>query len=377
MAQPTQDFLQFLRSLWRLARWIALGMAALLVVILASEIHSLYLLAAALSPWAGRLFLLITAAGLWWLLGVPILRFCRMPLAVKPPPLPGPGEGLAREHLIRHLDYVAKYLRAQRANPLMAERSTEVVDAIGAAHALRDRIAARTEGEPEKWLGEIESFERDRVDPLLRPLDAEAERVIRNEALGVGVATAISFNGTMDAFIVLWRNINMVSRVARIYHGRPGPRAGLAIYRDVAATALLSNYLDNITDQVGGFLGNWAGGVAGVVAGPLLDGGANALMTLRLGYLAKARCRSFQAWTDAHRRSVLMKCLKLAKDASVSVLSEIAAQTGGVLGGVVGGAAAAGSTLVKGAKETIRGAKDLFTGKWPGKPPEEGEEPAT
>ena len=48
----------------------------------------------------------------------------------------------------------------------------------------------------------------------------------------------------------------------------------------------------------------------------------------------------------------------------MGVLSELVTQLGGVFGGVMGGAAAgaafAGSTLFKGAKETVRGAKGTF-----------------
>jgi uncharacterized membrane protein YcjF (UPF0283 family) len=258
----------------------------------------------------------------------------------------------------------------------MAEVAVDLHSAIDEAEALRDRLGRIDPGALDEAMRDIEAFERTRVAALLRPLDAEAERVIRNEALGVGVATAVSMNGTMDAFIVLWRNVNLVSKIARIYYGRPGPRAGLAIFRDVAATALLSNYLEGVTDHVGGLLGNWAGSVAGVVAGPLLDGGANALMTVRIGYLAKARCRSFQAWTDRHRRNVLIQCLKMTKDVSISILAEIARQTGGIFGGVIGGATAATGTIIRGAKGTIKGAKDIITGKWPRRP-EEGEQPAT
>lgn len=367
MAQPAYEIIRVFQGIWKLLKWVLWGMAIFLVFILTAEVHSMYLLASGIHPWLGYAFLAVVVLALWFLILMPIFRFLKVPVAIKPPPLPRRDQGLAPSHLVVHLEYVAKYLRGQRRNERMKEHLGKIDEALREIDTLVNTINKRGAIGLDQSLRDMEAFENDTVNAVLRPLDAAAEKVIHFESLGVGVATAVSFNGTMDAFIVLWRNVNMVAKIARIYYGRPGPRASLAILRDVGATALIANYLDNITDQVGGFLGNWVGGLAGVVAGPLLDGGANAVMTLRLGYLAKARCRSFQAWTDEHRRSVLLKSFSNAKEASKTVLTEMATRVTPVLGGILGGVGAVGQGIFKGAKETFKGAKDLFSGKWPGK----------
>lgn len=374
MAQPGLEFVLTLRSAWRLLRWLLLGAAAIVALLCAAQVHSLYQLFRGVHPLLGVLFLAVAATGLWWLVGVPVVRFLRMPVAVKPPPLPALDAGLTPTHLDVHLRYVARYLRGQLLNPRMRRQRAEVEAAVRECEALRARVTAPGAPGLREVLGEVEAFERERVDRLLAPLDAEAERVIRQEALGVGVATAVTLNGTVDALIVLWRNVNLIAKLAQIYYGRPGPRGTLAILRDVSLTVLLANYLDDLSDWAGSMIGKWMGTVAGLVAGPLINGGANAVLTLRVGYLAKDRCRTFEAWTEERRRSVLAKCFGLAAEASKGVLTELASRVGGlmggIVGGVVGGTAGAGSFL-------LRSARDLFTGAWWRGGPEEGKaEPA-
>jgi uncharacterized membrane protein YcjF (UPF0283 family) len=177
------------------------------------------------------------------------------------------------------------------------------------------------------------------MEPLLAPLDRLVEQDIHAEATAVGVATAISLSGAVDAAIVLWRNVNMVSRVARIYYGRPSLRASLLVVRDVAGAVVLSRALDDVTDMAGDALGRVAGRIGGMIAGPVMDGSVNALVTLKLGYLAKSRCRSFTAWTPQKKANALAEVFNQIKTESVSVTGELVKTLGGV-GGAVGGAVA-------------------------------------
>jgi putative membrane protein len=360
MAPPGTEIIQVFRTAYRLLRWLLCGSVALVVIVFVAQVNSLYLLFAGIHPLAGMAFLVAVAAAVWWLIGVPLAAFLRMPVAVRPPPLPPIDQGLDTEHLRVHLDHVARYLANQRANPAMVEGRGEIETVIEDCHGLRRVVVERGQEGLAESLREIGAFEVERVEPLLRPLDVEAERIIRQEALGVGVATAVTLNGTMDALIVLWRNVNLISKLARVYYGRPGARGSMLVLRDVSLAVLMANYMDNVANMAGGLMGKWMGHVAGLVAGPLINGGANAVMTLRVGYLAKARCRSFQAWTEEQRRSMVIKCFKLASDASRSVLTELATRVGGAFGGVasvVGGAVGVGGSV-------LRGAKDLFTGQW-------------
>jgi uncharacterized membrane protein YcjF (UPF0283 family) len=146
----------------------------------------------------------------------------------------------------------------------------------------------------------------------------------------VGVATAVSMNGTVDAFIVLWRNANLIARVSRIYFGRPHLGGSLRILRDVAAIVVVSRALEDVTDITGDVIGGLLGRMGGLVAGPLMDGGINAMMTLKLGYLAKRRCRSFKGWSAGQARAISEEALQGVKQESGSVVADLLKRCGGL-----------------------------------------------
>ena len=156
------------------------------------------------------------------------------------------------------------------------------------------------------------------------------DSLIHAEAVGVGIATAVSMNGTVDAFIVLWRNANLVARISRIYFGRPHLMGSLRILRDVAAIVVVSRALEDVTDITGDVIGGLLGKMGGLVAGPVMDGGVNAMMTLKLGYLAKRRCRSFKGWSAKQAKSISAEALKDVKEESGSVVTDLLKGVGGL-----------------------------------------------
>jgi hypothetical protein len=290
------------------------------------------------NPILGYAFLALVGVLAWRLLGVPVWRFLRMPAVLAPPKLPAKAEEWTAAHVKARVDFLSRYLSGLRRNPRLAQTADRVRSAAEDLAALRERLSGL---DAKTARAELARFEHVKVEPLLRALDREVDRLIRAEALSVGVATAVSPNGTLDAFIVLWRNANLVSRIANVYYGRPGVRGSFRILRDVSAAALLATYLEGLTEAAGGVLRGIFGSVVGVVAGPLLDGGINAVATLRIGYIAKARCRSFAAWTETTRAQALHDALAAAKDRSKEVIAELAKEAGvGIAGaaGKVGGA---------------------------------------
>ena len=176
---------------------------------------------------------------------------------------------------------------------------------------------------------DVLSLERGTINRLLEPLDAQAREVIRKEALAVGIATAVSWNGTIDAFFVLWRNCNLVSHLGKIYYGRPGVRGTLSILRDVSAATIASAYLQDLTDMAGQAIGGMFGKHVGLVAAPLLDGGVNAVATLRIGHLAKARCRAFSSWKEPSTVDAVSGALREAAGFSKDVVTEVIKTVGG------------------------------------------------
>jgi uncharacterized membrane protein YcjF (UPF0283 family) len=228
------------------------------------------------------------------------------------------------------LKYDLKYLDMLASNPLLQDERDALREGIAQGRALQDRISRCAPADAVSMSVALETFERVHIEALLKPLDAKVQSLIHAEAVGVGVATAVSLNGTIDAFIVLWRNANLVARISRIYFGRPHLGGSLRILRDIAAIVVVSRALDDVTEITGEVIGGLLGRMGGLVAGPLMDGGVNAMMTLKLGYLAKRRCRSFKGWSAGQAKAISEEALEGVKQESGSVVSDLLKRCGGL-----------------------------------------------
>src|SRR5215470_8547501 len=74
------------------------------------------------------------------------------------------------------------------------------------------------------------------VEAAIAHLSKEADLVVRRTASTVFLSTALMQNGRLDGLIVLFTQIQMVSRIARIYVQRPSPRELVRLYANVGAT---------------------------------------------------------------------------------------------------------------------------------------------
>ena len=323
MPMPLQPFGAVLRTVFRFARLASYTLIGAMAVFLALRVAEGFRFCHDIHPALGWLFLAAVLGALGWFIGRPVARFLRVPVALKPPRLPEGPERTPR-HLVRHLAFVERYVLAVTRNPEWRGDPAEAERVAQACRALRVRALETSQADLPALTGALAQIEKQQVAALLRPLDAKATEIIRTEALAVGLATAVSLNGTVDAFLVLWRNVNLVSRLANLYYGRPGPRGTLAILRDVSVATLASAYMQDLSEAAGGVIGGVVGKSVGTFAGPVLDGTLNAICTARIGYLAKARCRSFSAWTEATRVEALR-----------GALGEAAAITGGLVADLV------------------------------------------
>lgn len=326
MATPVDDFQRVLGALWRFARALSYGLIALLLLFAGLRLAEGFAFFQGLLPGGGFAFLLAVGLLLWGLLGRPIAAFLRVPVVLRPPAQPPPAERTPRD-LLKHLDFLERYLAGLLRNPEWEGAPADVEQATARVRALAEEV--RRGGAVEAFARRIAALERDTVGRLLEPLDRKARVIIRQEATAVGIATAVSWNGTLDAFIVLWRNLNLVSRLARVYYGRPGPRGTLAILRDVSAATLASAWLQDLSEAAGSALGGLAGKGLGALAGPLLDGGVNAVVTLRVGYLARQRCRAFEAWNERTRAQAVKEAFVEAALFSRDVVADVLKAVGG------------------------------------------------
>jgi hypothetical protein len=81
---------------------------------------------------------------------------------------------------------------------------------------------------------------REEIESAVQHLSVEADLVVRKTASAVFLSTALMQNGRLDGLIVLFVQIQMVARIARIYVQRPSPRELVRLYANVAGTAFVA-----------------------------------------------------------------------------------------------------------------------------------------
>jgi hypothetical protein len=162
--------------------------------------------------------------------------------------------------------------------------------------ALRVRLAVnpRTRGRPLATEEEIES--------AVGHLSAEADSIVRRTASTVFLSTALMQNGRLDGLIVLFTQIQMVRRIARIYVQRPSPRELVRLYANVAGTAFVASGLESLElgemvaplafSVVPALKGGIPGlsGISALLVRCISNGAANAFLTLRVGEVARRYC---------------------------------------------------------------------------------------
>ena len=333
---------------WRALKWSFTALAVLGFLTVIGQGFLFYEMFARIHPWLGIGFVILLAAALVLLVGRQIRSFLTTPGMASPPDVHVDPEAPDPAAMSARLRYDLKYLKAISKNPELADQKEMIAAELDAGRALLNRTDGASGWAAKQLYADIVAFERDAIEARLKSIDARVDRIIHAEAVGVGVATAVSMNGTVDAFIVLWRNANLVSRISRLYFGRPHLRGSLLILRDVAAIVVVSRALEDVTDITGDVIGGLLGRMGGLVAGPVMDGAVNAMMTLKLGYLAKRRCRSFEAWSEQRAPALSAEALEKVRKESTSVVTDLMKRCGGL----TSSAARATEMAMQGSKNT-------------------------
>src|SRR5204863_8700052 len=106
--------------------------------------------------------------------------------------------------------------------------------------ALRIRLAANPRTR------DLTLVTSEEVEKAVEHLSAQADLVVRRTASTVFLSTALMQNGRLDGLIVLFTQIQMVGRIARIYVQRPSPRELVRLYANVAGTAFVVGGLESL-----------------------------------------------------------------------------------------------------------------------------------
>jgi hypothetical protein len=205
---------------------------------------------------------------------VPVVQMLRLPATLS---RPGETSGPAWDR------YVKRYGKRLVRNPRVI-----------AGHPEQARLVAALEASGPGASGQLEA----EIDTALRFLDREANAVTARYAAAVFTTTAVSQSGRLDTILVLSAQFRMVKEIAGIYSQRPRPGELWRLYGNVGAAAFVAGELQDsellavlgapVTAGIAGFLP-----VAGtnplllLLVSSLLDGSANAFLTLRIGVLAR------------------------------------------------------------------------------------------
>ena len=353
---PTWEIAYQWRLLWRGLKWTVVGAVAFLALMAVGQIYLFHQIFSDVHPFLGWAFIAAITGFGGWLIGVPLWRFFRTPEIAHPPDVDLQATIVSAENLMERFDFDDAYLKNITNNSALAARHE------AARLARKDLAVLRLE--PSEGLAQkLGAFERERIAPLLDELDKQIDDYIHKEALTVGSATAISMNGSIDAFVVLWRNVNMISRIARLYYGRPSLRLSAMIIRDVMFAVLISRAMDDIADAAGDALGRVVSRLGGAIIGPLMDGSVNALMTLKLGYLAKKRCRSFDVWSKASASRAALDVFERVKRESAGLTGELVKATSGIVNAAGRAATDAAGKIVAAPKSAWGMMQDVFVKK--------------
>jgi uncharacterized protein DUF697 len=174
------------------------------------------------------------------------------------------------------------------------------------------------------------------VEAAIAHLSKEADLVVRRTASTVFLSTALMQNGRLDGLIVLFTQIRMVNRIARIYVQRPSPRELLRLYANVGGTAFIASGLESL--DLGEMVAPLAvsvvpalksgipglSGISALLVKCVSNGAANAFLTLRVGEVARRYCEL----TSRHSAEVIRRS---ATAAAVHHLGRIVRENGALV----------------------------------------------
>ncbi|RQD75652.1 MAG: DUF697 domain-containing protein, partial [Candidatus Syntrophonatronum acetioxidans] len=144
------------------------------------------------------------------------------------------------------------------------------------------------------------------IEKALVRLNEKADENIKSASSNVFIMTAISQYGALDTFIVLIAQFRMLWQVMTLYNQRPNLREIFYLFSNVFATAFLASRIENIDildDQLEPVIATIMGSsltslaptfsaTTTIVVNSVIQGSANAFLTLRVGIITKMYCSS-------------------------------------------------------------------------------------
>lgn len=178
--------------------------------------------------------------------------------------------------------------------PLRPPTSEDSSDFPRYLDALRKRLSTN------RLLSGRPLTERQEIEEALAFLNSEADKLIKTTASKIFITTGISQSGRLDGLLVLTAASQMVWQIAHLFYQRPTPREIVYLYANVGATVFLATELQDVEvyEQIEPILTATFGSAVSALPGTsllvnsMLTAAGNALLTLRIGAMAKRYCGS-------------------------------------------------------------------------------------
>jgi hypothetical protein len=301
---------------------IAIGFTILALIGLGSSALILYREAASVHEVLGWFVVFLLTAGIALFIVYPIVRLLMLPRSLLRP------DRKAGAKWEKYLQRYARRLLKNRAVRDVYQGAADLRRAYEESRGQKKQPPIAAEEDESVSPAPGMSILEDEIGEALSVLDERARQIICRHAAAVFATTAVSQSGRLDTAIVISAQLRLVKEIAEVYYQSPNPRELWGLYLNVGASAFIAGEIQD--SEVLAVLGApVSAGLSGLIPisgmdplvsllmNSLLDGSANALLTLRVGVLAQRYCG---IRLEENRR-------RIARSASI--------EAAGLLGGVV------------------------------------------
>lgn len=202
---------------------------------------------------------------------------------------------------------------------------------------------------------------REELPAAMKHLDELANREITETAKMVFLTTSVSQNGRLDALTILITQSKMIWNIAHNYYQRPSLRELSSLYLNVAGTAFVASELEDldISQQIEPVITSMIknagsqsipiiGPAASIVFDSLLEGSANAFLTLRVGIITRRYCGNIEVFNSKSIKSSAFK------EAAVMLKGVVLQSSGSIISGILAATKKAGLDTLKNSWEGVK-----------------------
>lgn len=243
----------------------------------------------------GYLFLVLLFCGIAWLVVYLVPVFNRRRNVKPPQGIDIHSNTLAELRVYSR--YIAKVADRLSHNPFVAASMQEEMK----SEARRLKTMSNNNKDIDSLREAVQTSIRQNIEPQVKLLDAQAEKVVRQSVSQTMFAVTVSPWRSLDLYVVLHRNFRMISEVSRIYDSRSSLRDQFLTFVDIGEVVAYVNimnigakFLESLLKRVP---------VIGTLVDDIAQGVGAGFLTSIAGHTAISRGHCFQGpWVQENAR---------------------------------------------------------------------------